>query len=105
MITDPLAQLCVALVAELRTVVRDEVRAAMTARAPSKVMSVREAAAAFRVGQARIRALVASGRLPRLGDGPVRVRRADLEALLQADGAAKLDDAEDVAARIVGRVA
>ena len=65
MTTDPLARLVVALVAELRTVVRDEVRAAMATRAPTEVVSVREAAAFARVGQARIRAWVATGRLAR----------------------------------------
>ena len=104
MTTDPLAQLVVALVVELRTVVRDEVRAAMQSRAPTEVMSVREAAAFARVGQARIRSWVATGRLARLGTGPVRVRRADVEALLQADGAAQVGDVEAAAARVLGRV-
>lgn len=105
MTPDPLAQLVVALLAELRTVVREEVRAGLTQRAPTEVMSVREAAAAYRVGQARIRSWVATGRLQRLGSGPVRVRRSDVEALLQADGAAQVEDVEEQAARIVGRVA
>lgn len=90
MTTDPLAQLVTAMVVELRRAVRDEVREAMQARTPTEVMSVREAAAFARVGQRRIRAWVASGRLPRLGTGPLRVRRADVEALLQADGAAQV---------------